>query len=333
MKNKNIKILGLAACTLLCGGLLSVVNGQDATASKMERRPKMKMDDSKKTYPVAAGKNLYCAGYIQSSPIDEKIEIVGGEQEQDRYTFLNGDYIYINAGADQGVKVGEKFSVIRPRGKMTSRFTKKGNLGKYVQELGEVEVISIKEKVSVVKILSACEMVLLGDLLVPAQEKFSPLQRSETLLNRFAEPNGKATGRIVLSRDTLETVSTNQIVYIDLSVDDNVKVGDYLTIYRPLGKGNITGYKDGEIVRDKDYGFQSEVYRGGEYSNQSPRRGKRDAEGLPLETTPKAKAKRPRDLRKIVGEMVILNVKEKTATAVITQIAQEVHTGDFVELQ
>ena len=38
-------------------------------------------------------------------------------------------------------------------------------------------------------------------------------------------------------------------------------------------------------------------------------------------------------LRKIVGEVVILNVKERTATAVITRTAQEIHTGDYVELQ
>ena len=50
-------------------------------------------------------------------------------------------------------------------------------------------------------------------------------------------------------------------------------------------------------------------------------------------TTEKAKEDRPANLRKVVGEMVILNVKEKTATAVITRTAQEIHTGDWVEVQ
>jgi hypothetical protein len=31
--------------------------------------------------------------------------------------------------------------------------------------------------------------------------------------------------------------------------------------------------------------------------------------------------------------MVILNVKERTATALITRNAQEIHTGDWVEVQ
>jgi hypothetical protein len=37
--------------------------------------------------------------------------------------------------------------------------------------------------------------------------------------------------------------------------------------------------------------------------------------------------------RKIVGEMVVLNVQARTATAVITRVAQEIHTGDFVEVK
>jgi hypothetical protein len=37
--------------------------------------------------------------------------------------------------------------------------------------------------------------------------------------------------------------------------------------------------------------------------------------------------------RKIVGEMVIIDVQTRTATAVITRALAEVHTGDWVEIQ
>ena len=49
-------------------------------------------------------------------------------------------------------------------------------------------------------------------------------------------------------------------------------------------------------------------------------------------TTAKAKEGRP-FLRKVVGEAVVINVKERTATVVITRNAQEIHTGDWVEIQ
>jgi len=35
----------------------------------------------------------------------------------------------------------------------------------------------------------------------------------------------------------------------------------------------------------------------------------------------------------VVGELVILNVKERTATAVVVRTGQEIHTGDWVQVQ
>ncbi len=123
-----------------------------------------------------------------------------------------------------------------------------------------------------------------------------------------------------------------QIVYIDLGAEDNVKVGDYLTIYRPLGTGNIFDNEPSESVSAREEGFQSEEYRGGKFSNQAGRKSGSKANGRVV-TTEEAKADRQKKLRKVVGEMVILNVKEKTATAMITRTAQEIHTGDRVQLQ
>jgi hypothetical protein len=50
-------------------------------------------------------------------------------------------------------------------------------------------------------------------------------------------------------------------------------------------------------------------------------------------TTHEIKRHRPRVPRKVVGEMVILSVQTRTATAIITRVAQEIHTGDYVEVQ
>ena len=45
-------------------------------------------------------------------------------------------------------------------------------------------------------------------------------------------------------------VTRNDIVYIDLGSEDQIKRGDYLTIYRPLGTGNITTVDDEETLAD-----------------------------------------------------------------------------------
>lgn len=302
-----------------------------AGAQRTQPTPVKVIVNQAKPMAVAARNNLYCAGYVQSSPIDTSNQIVGGLEEQERFVYAQGDVVYLNMGAGKGVKVGDTLAVVRPRGKVSTRWTRKDNLGFLVQEVGAVEVIVVKGEVSAARVKTSCDNFLLGDLLVPMPQRTSPVHQSRGPLDLFADSTGKATGRLFMARDGQEVVTRDQIVYIDLGSEDNVQVGDYLTVFRPLGEGNILFGDKNESVSARDESYQSNKYRGGKFSNQAGRKSGDRARGGVV-TTEDAKDDRPA-IRKIVGEMVVLNVKEKTATAVITRTAQEIHTGDWVELQ
>ncbi len=280
---------------------------------------------------VAERNNVYCAGYVQTSAIDTSRKIVGGVDEQEQFLYSQNDFIYINAGSNRGMNVGDVLSVVRPRGQVKTRWTRKGSLGAYVQEVGAVEVIRVKNEVSVAKVKTSCDNFLLGDLVMPMQTRVAPEYQQRPALDLFADPSGKKVGRLFMARDNTEALTRDYIVYIDLGAEDNVQVGDYLTIFRPLGKGNPFSGDWGESVSARDEGYGSFEYRGGRFSNQAGRKSGDHADGRVV-TTERAKEGRPY-IRKVVGEMVILNVKERTATAVITRTAQEIHTGDWVEVQ
>jgi hypothetical protein len=70
---------------------------------------------SHRPMPVAAGNNLYCAGYIQHNAISTENKIIGSKDEADKYNYSQNDYMYINMGANKGVSVGDVFAVVRPR--------------------------------------------------------------------------------------------------------------------------------------------------------------------------------------------------------------------------
>lgn len=279
---------------------------------------------------VAAGSNLYCAGYVQTSAIDTSRRLVGAVEEQDGYLYTENNEVYINLGADRGVRVGDKMTVVRPRGQVSTRWSNKRGLGFYVQEVGTIEVIRVKSNVSVARVDTSCDVMMLGDLVQPWQERTSPLYAQRPAFDRFANPSGKAMGRVFMARDNQEMVTRDQIVFVDLGAEDNVRPGDYLTFFRPLGKGNLHDAPP-ESLSARDYGFSSLTYRGGKFSNQAARKSGETARGRVV-TTRKAKEGRPA-IRKIVGEGMIINVKERTATVVITRTAQEIHTGDWVEVQ
>jgi hypothetical protein len=303
--------------------------------------PQVVMPSSAQPLRVAGKFSLYCAGYIRYQRLPGMPEIVGAEEEQEQRTYADGDIVYLNAGSQQGIKEGQNFQIIRPRGDVKGvHKQKRGFLGTYIQEIGQLQVFKVRENTSAAQITFTCDAALLGDLLAPIPDRESPLQRAEEDLDRFADPTGKQNGILMMAKDSREMVTRNDIVYIDLGSEDQIKRGDYLTIYRPLGTGNVTRVDNEEMARNRATGFQSNRYHGGGFSNQATRAKDstafRDTEGRyrykPI-TSREVKRHRPLMPRKIVGELVIIDVQTRTATAIITRVASEVHTGDWVEIQ
>lgn len=303
-----------------------------AAAVAQERKATLVIDNTLREKPLAGPNNLYCAGYVVDVPVNTSMKIVGAQNEQEQYIFSQGNDLYVNAGSNKGIQVGDMFSVIRPRGQVNTPWSKKTSLGFYVMEVGALEVIRVKQEVSVVRVRTSCDNLMYGDLVQPTPQRTSPMYTERPALDQFADPSGRATGRIFLSRDARELLSSQQIVFVDLGAEDGVKSGDYLTVYRPLGTGGVITNPKRESAAARNEGYESDKFRGGKYSNQTARKKGGEARGR-VETTEAARSDRPSGLRKVVGEVVVLNVQGKTATAMITRVAQEIHTGDWVEMQ
>jgi hypothetical protein len=313
-----------------------------ATAQTPASMPQVAAPPPKQPARIATHTSLFCAGYIRLQRLPHLPEIVGGEQEQEQRKFSDGDIVYLNAGSQQGIKEGQNFQIIRPRGDVKGvHKNKTGFLGTYIQEAGQLQVFKVLANTSIAQITSACgDNVLLGDLLTAIPDRDSPLERADGNIDQYADPSGKQVGRLMMAKDSREMVTRNDVVYIDLGVEDNVRPGDYLTIFREVGTGNITRVDNEEMARNRATGFQSDRFRGGGIGNQANRAKDStafvDAHGRyryrPI-TTREVKRHRPELPRKIIGEMVIIDVQTRTATAIITRTVQEVHTGDWVEIQ
>lgn len=305
--------------------------------------PQVILPDAGEAQRVAGRTSLFCAGFIQYHRLPRMPEIVGGQEEQEQRIYSDGEVVYLNRGSSEGIKEGQTFQIIRPRGDVKGVHKQKvGYLGTYVQDIGQLEVFRVWERTAAARITFTCDPVILGDLLAQIPGRESPLRRAggDAALDQFAEPSGKQTGRLMMAKDNREMVTRSDIVYIDLGAEDQIKAGDYLTVYRPLGTGNVTRVDNEESARSRAKGFQSERYRGGGFGSQASRSKDEtalvDSEGRyryrPI-TSKEIKRKRPPMPRKIVGEIVVLDVQARTATAIITRVVGEVHTGDWVEIQ
>lgn len=338
--NKSFVALGLSSVCLVFS-IATPTFSQAQTSEQVkpqETRPPMILPESNNT-PGFGRSTMQCAGYFRMPTLKGIPEIVGGEEEQERNIYATGDYVYLNSGSDGGVKEGQEFHIIRPRGDELHVFGQtaetRGSLGIFFQEVGELRVIRVKNNMSVAQITFACDGILLGDLLTGVPDRVSPVLKPEISFERFGEPSGKPVGRIIMSKDGHETVATGDTIYVDIGDEDRLVPGDTITIYRRLGTGHLN-VKSYDLSQSSQRGFASEHYRGGGLSIQAARATDYKQSGLYRHPPIKAseiKDDRPRMPRKVIGEAVIINVQVKTATAVITNVRQEVHTGDYVEVR
>src|SRR5271155_33621 len=58
--------------------------------------------------------SVNCSGFATDQKVPDGIQLISGEQSNYKITFSRGDFVYINRGQDKGVRVGDRFSVVRP---------------------------------------------------------------------------------------------------------------------------------------------------------------------------------------------------------------------------
>jgi hypothetical protein len=157
---------------------------------------------------------------------------ITSNKRDDRQYLGDSEVIYMNAGADQGVKVGDRFLVLKTVArKLPHPVLKKKKLGDVVQQIGVVRVITAQTKGSVAVIERSLDTVQVGDHLVKFIEPANlPLQ----LRTDLGEPIKVAAnaGVVVFSRDAKLHSAGGDMIIIDRGANDGLKVGDVLLAVR-----------------------------------------------------------------------------------------------------
>jgi hypothetical protein len=134
----------------------------------------------------------------------------------------------------------------------------------------------------------------------------------------------KKLGYLVREIGLLRVVEVgNQTSTAEITVScDTVEFGDLLKPYEAYTgpKEGITKTPRDKIVNRRSREYNSDRFRGGEYSIQGTR--------VPLE---EVMHDRPQIPRKVLGELVVLKVEKGASVALITRTTAEVQIGDMIE--
>jgi hypothetical protein len=253
---------------------------------------------------------LYCSGVITDKPVSSNLYIISGEDSAYKSTFQQGDTIFINAGGEQGVRVGDQFDIVRPEAdpmsptpwfKYQNMLTRA--MGIRYADIGRLRVVHVEAKISTAELVFGCDMVQRGDIVSAAVARPAP-QFHNTKLDLYATPSGKKTAMVVTAKDYMSLAGTGTIVYVNLGSDQGVKIGEYFRVFRYQGSRIETMYQEkGTAFKVLGFGRTPAVY---EWDN------------IP---------------RQIVGEGIVLRTGPNSSTVLLTNSRSAIYAGDYVEVE
>jgi len=261
-----------------------------------------------------------CAGFFTDQKVSSEFQLISGEQSNYKVTFTRGDYVYIDRGQDKGVRVGDRFFVVRPHANNVGirvEWLKTNDvpwfkwqeklmnvMGTPYTDAGQVRVVNVHPKVAIAEVNFSCGYMQRGDILLPYQDRPIPPFKPAATFDHFAPVSGRPVAMVVSGKDAADVYGQNSAVYVNLGSSQGVKVGDYFRIFRYQGSHAET------VPQTKRY--QYEVYGFG----SAPARY--EWNDLP---------------REVLGEGIVLSVSRNSSTMMITFSSSQVYAGDYVEIE
>jgi hypothetical protein len=253
---------------------------------------------------------VYCSGFLKDTKLPDDLYVISGEQAGYKVIWGQPENVYINRGSDHGVRIGDRFMVMRQAADpgRIEWFKGQDKLAKAVgilySDVGQLRVVSVLPKTSIAEIIFSCDYLQRGDIVRPFEERPTPPYKEVGPFDHFAPVSGKPVGTVVTSSAFQQSEGQGMTVYVNLGAAQGVKVGDYLRLFRYQGK-------------DIEYAPQTKGYAYHIYGfGSTPVRY--EWKDIP---------------REVIGEGIVLNASRNAATIFVTFSSVEVFPGDNVEIE
>jgi hypothetical protein len=253
---------------------------------------------------------VYCSGFLKDTKLPDDLYVISGEQAGYKVIWGQPENVYINRGSDHGVRIGDRFMVVRQSADPGRIEWFKGQdklakaIGILYSDVAQLRVVSVLPKTSIAEIIFSCDYLQRGDIVRPFEERPTPPYKEVGPFDHFAPVSGKPVGTVVTSSAFQQSEGQGMTVYVNLGAAQGVKVGDYLRLFRYQGK-------------DIEYAPQTKGYAYHIYGfGSTPVRY--EWKDIP---------------REVLGEGIVLNASRNAATIFVTYSSVEVFPGDNVEIE
>jgi hypothetical protein len=252
---------------------------------------------------------LACAGSMQSAQLPLDVYIAGVEMEGMATLATQGQVLYLNGPQVSSLKAGTIQRVVRPEGKIRDPLT--GDpLGFYYTDIGTVRIETVEQDKATASVLLSCHGMIKGDVVIPNVPR-TAIEFKGTPSNELtALPGHGLVGSILFAKEDAKEMGSGQFCFVGLGGRDGIKTGDRLTVFRthpPFDSKDMAvaemGGSDTTYPRMNSWGYRHQ-----------------------MESLLRSRKLPPR----IMGDIIVVDVKDGISMGKITNSLSEIHIGDFV---
>jgi hypothetical protein len=175
------------------------------------------------TYQLINESDLNCSFYMhEEGKLLPDIRIIGAERMNEKSVFSDGDVLYIDKGAADGLEIGQLFLAVGLRAKVAK-------LGTVMERHGRARVVRLDDKMATAKVEKSCGAILVGDFLIPFEEETGEIGKD--LGYGDMDPNASKRGRVIYIENDFHISASGQWALIDMGRQHCVQIGDQLNVF------------------------------------------------------------------------------------------------------
>src|ERR1700751_4314841 len=105
----------------------------------------------------------YCSGFVTDQKVPDGTRLISSEQSNIKLIYARGDNVIINRGQDKGVRVGDRYSVVRPETdpadvnwfKWQAKLWKA--MGTHYVDAGQLRIVNVQSKTATAEVTLSCD--------------------------------------------------------------------------------------------------------------------------------------------------------------------------------
>jgi len=102
---------------------------------------------------------MYCSGFVRKAKLSKDLKVIARYDASGAVLASDSDYVYLSHGAEDGIRAGGNYQVVRPTKTLTNpdgrtAFTR--DLGMHYLDIAQIRVVVVQPEFSLARVMNSC---------------------------------------------------------------------------------------------------------------------------------------------------------------------------------